>query len=38
MAESFEKALHETYSESRIRGEWFDLTEKEIENIIATLS
>jgi hypothetical protein len=37
IAESFEKALHQTYSEKRIRGEWFELDEKEIENIITTL-
>jgi len=33
IAESFEKALHETYSDKRIRGEWFKLTENDIQNI-----
>jgi hypothetical protein len=33
IANSFEQALHQAYSDKRIRGEWFDLTEKEIEDI-----
>ncbi len=37
IAESFEKALHETYSDQRIRGEWFDLSEKDVENIKLSL-
>jgi hypothetical protein len=37
IAESIEKALHKSFSEKRIRGEWFDLTEKDIEYIKETL-
>ena len=37
IAESFEKALHETYSAQRVRGEWFQLTEKDVENIKLSL-
>ena len=37
IAASFEKALHETYSNKRIRGEWFQLDLKEIKEIETTL-
>ena len=37
IAESIEKALHSTFMERRIRGEWFVLIEKEIEEIRQTL-
>lgn len=37
IAESIEKALHDTYSEKRIRGEWFDLTEEDVEHIKESL-
>jgi biotin carboxyl carrier protein len=37
IAESFEKALHETYSEKRIRGEWFKLEEEDVTNIKGAL-
>lgn len=37
IAESFEKSLHETYSEKRIRGEWFELNKTDVENIIESL-
>ncbi len=37
IAASFEKALHETYSNKRIRGEWFQLDLKEIKEIEITL-
>ncbi len=37
IAASFEKALHETYSNKRIRGEWFLLDLKEIKEIEITL-
>nr|WP_294921968.1 GIY-YIG nuclease family protein [uncultured Flavobacterium sp.] len=37
IAESIEKALHDTYSEKRLRGEWFELDLKDIEHIIETL-
>jgi len=33
IAESFEKALHNTYSEKRIRGEWFKLNDDDVKNI-----
>jgi len=38
IASSIEKALHETYSEKRIRGEWFKLEDKDIAEIKATLN
>lgn len=38
IAMSFEKALHETYSEKRIRGEWFKLDSNEVQEIIVTLN
>ncbi len=37
IAASFEKALHESYSKKRIRGEWFSLDLKEINEIEQTL-
>lgn len=37
IAESIEKALHEAFSSKRIRGEWFDLNIKEIDEIKKTL-
>ncbi|MFA5618950.1 MAG: GIY-YIG nuclease family protein [Weeksellaceae bacterium] len=37
IAESFEKALHETYSKKRIRGEWFDLSQEDVQHIIKSL-
>jgi len=38
IAESIEKALHNTYSEKRLRGEWFDLDIDEIKDIEQTLN
>jgi hypothetical protein len=38
IAASFEKALHETYAQKRIRGEWFQLDYYEIAEIIVTLN
>ncbi len=38
IAESIEKALHETYSEKRLRGEWFELDKDDVEHIKQTLS
>lgn len=38
IAESFEKALHNTYSEKRIRGEWFNLNDKDIKDLKEALS
>lgn len=37
IAESIEKALHEAYSEKRLRGEWFDLNQDDVENIRKSL-
>lgn len=37
IAESIEKALHDTYSEKRLRGEWFELDLKDIEHIVESL-
>lgn len=37
IAESIEKALHDTYSEKRLRGEWFELDAKDVEHIKETL-
>ncbi|MBR4714634.1 MAG: GIY-YIG nuclease family protein [Bacteroidales bacterium] len=37
IAEAIESALHTTYSSQRIRGEWFNLKEEDISNIINTL-
>jgi hypothetical protein len=37
IAESIEKSLHAAFENKRIRGEWFDLDSKEIEDIIETL-
>jgi hypothetical protein len=37
IAESIEKSLHMTFDNKRIRGEWFELDEKEVEDIIETL-
>lgn len=38
IAQSIENALHTAFSSKRIRGEWFDLTDDEVAQIIATLS
>ncbi|MBT9187441.1 GIY-YIG nuclease family protein [Zobellia russellii] len=38
IAESIEKALHQTYSDKRLRGEWFELSKEDIEHIKQTLS
>lgn len=38
IASSFEKALHETYSSKRIRGEWFQLDAIEVNEIKDTLN
>lgn len=37
MAESIESALHTAYSQQRLRGEWFNLTEADVAAIIETL-
>ncbi len=37
IAESIEKALHNSFSEQRLRGEWFELKPDDVEEIIQTL-
>lgn len=37
IAESFEKSLHQTYADKRIRGEWFKLDEIDVKHIIESL-
>lgn len=37
IAESIESALHTTYSQQRLRGEWFNLTDSDVAAIIETL-
>lgn len=37
LAAAFEKALHETYSEKRLRGEWFQLSPEDVADICITL-
>ena len=37
IAQSIENALHSNFSSKRIRGEWFDLNQSEVLNIIETL-
>lgn len=38
IAYSFEQALHSTYKDKRIRGEWFDLNQDDVNDIITSLS
>mgnify|MGYP001246704266 CR=1 FL=1 len=38
IAHSFEQALHKTYADKRIRGEWFNLDQKDIEELKLTLN
>lgn len=38
IAEGIEKGLHKAFEAKRIRGEWFDLDEHEIQTIKETLS
>lgn len=37
IAEAFEAALHKTYEKQRIRGEWFNLTPQDVENLKRSL-
>lgn len=37
IAESFEKSLHKAYANKRIRGEWFELDETDVEHITESL-
>ena len=38
IAEAIESALHKAFGEKRLRGEWFELDSKEVDDIIITLS
>ncbi|MBE0663110.1 MAG: GIY-YIG nuclease family protein [Bacteroidales bacterium] len=38
IATSFELALHQSYADKRVRGEWFDLTEKEVQELNEVLT
>ena len=38
IASSFEQALHQAYSEKRVRGEWFELDGDEVEDIKESLT
>ena len=38
IAEAIETALHKAYGAKRLRGEWFNLDAKEVEDVITTLS
>jgi uncharacterized membrane protein YhaH (DUF805 family) len=37
IAESIEKSLHSVYEDKRLRGEWFELEEDDVKNIIESL-
>jgi len=37
IAESIEKSLHSVFDDKRLRGEWFELDEKDVEHIIESL-
>jgi len=37
IAESIEKSLHSVYNDKRLRGEWFELDEDDVKNIIESL-
>ena len=37
IAESIEKSLHSVYDDKRLRGEWFELDENDVKNIIESL-
>lgn len=37
IAEAFESALHQAFSDKHIRGEWFALTENDVQNIKQSL-
>ncbi|MDW3209553.1 MAG: DUF805 domain-containing protein [Reichenbachiella sp.] len=37
IATSFEKALHETYKSKRLRGEWFELSQLEVDDLYNSL-
>lgn len=37
IAESIEKSLHSSYDDKRLRGEWFELDERDVKHIIESL-
>lgn len=37
IAEAYEAALHKTYANKRLRGEWFNLDEQDVENLMIAL-
>jgi len=37
IAESIEKSLHSVYDDKRLRGEWFELDENDVKNILESL-
>ena len=37
IAEAFEKALHHAFADKLIRGEWFDLDENDVAQIVESL-
>lgn len=37
IASSFEKALHESYGSQRVRGEWFNLSNEDVNHILMSL-
>lgn len=37
IAESIEKSLHSVYDDKRLRGEWFELDENDVKNLIESL-
>lgn len=37
IAEAYESALHKTYEDKRLRGEWFKLEPADVENLIIAL-
>ena len=37
IASAIESALHTAFAEKRLRGEWFELSENEVNDIIQTL-
>lgn len=38
IARAFEQALHKTYQERHVRGEWFDLTPEEVKEVMDALN
>ena len=37
IAKAFESALHKTYESKHMRGEWFDLSQEEVDEVISSL-